>query len=197
MQFGKLMQPYRLKGLRLRNRIVMPPMLSRLALPDGIVSQKLIDYYAERAKGETGLIIVEYSYIDELESKANPAQLGCYDDKLIPGLGDLAEAIQEWGTRAVLQICHAGRCTSARTIRRQPIAPSAIPGPTGEMAREMSVAEIEAVVKAFAEAAHRAKNVGFDGVELHATHGYLMALLSKLAGNHRDTPCNIAAFWTG
>ena len=76
MQFEKLMQPFQLKNLQLRNRIVMSPMLSRLCLPNGVVSQKLIDYYAERAKGGVGLIIVEYSYIDELESKAEVHRVG-------------------------------------------------------------------------------------------------------------------------
>lgn len=187
MQFEKLMQPFQLKNLNLRNRIVMAPMHSRLCLPNGVVSQHLIDYYAERAKGGAGLIIVEYSYIDELESKANPAQLGVYDDQLIPGLGDLAEAIQEWGARAILQICHAGRNTSVGIMGRQPIAPSAVASPRGEMAREMSVAEIDAVIDAFAEAARRVKVAGFDGVELHATHGYLMAqFLSPFTNRRTD-----------
>ncbi len=95
MKYANLMQTFRLKNLELRNRIFMAPMLSRLCDPDGIVSQKLIDYYTERAKGRTGLIIVEYCYIDEKESKANQGQLGAYSDQLIAGLGDLAEAIQE------------------------------------------------------------------------------------------------------
>jgi 2,4-dienoyl-CoA reductase-like NADH-dependent reductase (Old Yellow Enzyme family)/NADPH-dependent 2,4-dienoyl-CoA reductase/sulfur reductase-like enzyme len=179
------MQPFQLKNLQLRNRVVMAPMLSRLSNPNGVVSQKQIDYYAERAKGGAGLIIVEYSYIDELESKAHPAQLGVYDDQLIPGLGDLTEAIQERGAKVVLQICHAGRSTSSRFMGRQPIAPSAVPGPTGEMAREMSVAEIDAVIAAFAEAARRAKLAGFDGVELHSTHGYLMAQFMSPYTNRR------------
>jgi 2,4-dienoyl-CoA reductase-like NADH-dependent reductase (Old Yellow Enzyme family) len=71
MEFARLMQPFHLKNLLLRNRIVMAPMLSRLCAPDGIVSQKLIDYHAERARGGAGLIIVEYCYIDDQESKAN------------------------------------------------------------------------------------------------------------------------------
>ena len=175
MDFPNLMGPFGLKNLTLRNRIVMAPMLSRLCDPDGIVSPKLIDYYAERAMGGVGLIIVEYCYIDEKESKANQGQLGVYSDQLIAGLGDLAEAIQEWGAKAVLQVCHAGRCTSARYMGRQPVAPSAMPSYTGEMAREMTREEIEAIMDSFAEAARRAKTAGFDGVELHGTHGYLMA----------------------
>src|SRR4030042_2010153 len=139
METMKLMQPLRLKGVELRNRIVMAPMLSRLCNPDGVVSQKLIDYYAERARGGVGLVIVEYCYIDERESKANQGQLGAYSDQLIAGLGDLAEAIQEWGAKAILQLCHAGRSTSSKHMGRQPIAPSPMPNSTGEMAREMTI----------------------------------------------------------
>ena len=185
MEFTKLMQSFRLKNVELRNRIVMAPMLSRLCYPNGVVSPKLIDYYTERAKGGVGLIIVEYCYIDGKESKANPGQLGAYDDQLIAGLGDLAEAIQEWGAKAILQICHAGRCTSARIMGRQPIAPSSMPSYTGEMAREMTLEEIEGAIESFAEAARRAKIAGFDGVELHGTHGYLLAQFLSPYTNRR------------
>lgn len=185
MQITRLMQPFRLKNITLRNRIVMAPMLSRLCDPDGIVSQKLIDYYAERARGGAGLIIVEYCYIDDKESKANQGQLGVYSDQLIAGLGDLAEAIQEWGARAILQICHAGRSTSSKYMGRQPVAPSPMPSYTGEMAREMTLEEVEAAIESFAEAARRAKIAGFDGVELHGTHGYLMAQFFSPYTNRR------------
>jgi len=185
MKIAKLLEPFRLKNVEIGNRFVMPPMLSRLCHPDGIVSQKLIDYYVQRAKGGVGLIIVEYCYIDEKESKANQGQLGVYSDQLIAGLGDLAEAIQEWGTKVILQICHAGRCTSAKFMGRQPIAPSAMPSPTGEMAREMTLEEVGATIESFAEAARRAKTAGFDGVELHGTHGYLMAQFLSPYTNRR------------
>lgn len=185
MKTSLLMQPFSLKNLQLRNRIVMAPMLSRLCNPDGIVSQQLIDYYVERAKGGVGLIIVEYCYIDKKESKASQGQLGVYDDQLIAGLGDLAEAIQECGARVILQVCHAGRSTSKKCMGLQPIAPSAMPSYTGEMAREMSLDEIEATIQAFADAAHRAKTAGFDGVELHGTHGYLLAQFLSPYTNRR------------
>lgn len=185
MEFEKLTQPFRLKNLDLRNRIVMAPMLSRLCDPGGVVSPKLIDYYAERAKGGAGLLIVEYCYIDEKESKANQGQLGVYSDQLLAGLGDLAEAIHEWGAKTVLQICHAGRCTSRKYMGRQPMAPSPVPSYTGEMAREMTPEDIEGVIEAFAEAARRAKFAGFDGVELHGTHGYLMAQFLSPYTNRR------------
>jgi len=130
-------------------------MNSRLYLPPGIVSEKLIEYYAERAKGGVGLVTVEFSYIDERESRATRAQLGVYSDQLIPGLGELAEAIQEWGAKAILQISHAGRCSSVKITGRQPIAPSPVPSPTGEMARAMTFEEIELTMESYAEAAHR------------------------------------------
>ena len=185
MKFTHLMEPFRLKNITLDNRIVMAPMLSRLCDPDGIVSQKLIDYYAERARGGVGLVIVEYCYTDTKESKANQGQLGVYSDQLIAGLGDLAEAIQEWGARAILQICHGGRSTSSKYMGRQPIAPSPVPSYTGEMAREMTLEEIEAAIESFAEAARRAKWAGFDGVELHGTHGYLLAQFLSPYTNRR------------
>jgi len=185
MELAKLMQPFRLKNLQLRNCIVMAPMLSRLCDPDGIVSPKVIDYYAERARGGVAMVIVEYCYIDKKESKASHGQLGVYDDQLIAGLGDLAEVIQEWGVKAILQISHAGRCTSAQIMGYQPIAPSPMPSYTGEMAREMTLEEVEATIESYAEAARRAKTAGFDGVELHGAHGYLMAKFLSPYTNHR------------
>ncbi len=188
MESTKLIaQPFRLKNLELRNRMVMAPMMSRLSNPDGVVSQKLLDYYRERAKGGSGLITIEYCYIDKKESKAHFNQLGAYDDQLLTGLGDLAEVVQEWGARVILQICHAGRCTSEKVMGYQPIAPSAMPSPMGEMAREMTLKEIGAIMESFAETARRAKAAGFDGVELHGTHGYLMSqFLSPYVNRRTD-----------
>jgi len=181
-----LMSPYRLGKLELRNRLVMAPMLSRLCDQHGGVTQKLIDYYAARAAGGVGLIIVEYSYIDDEYSHAFIGQLGVYEDALVPALGDLAEAIHEWGAKALLQINHAGRCTSSHIIGRQPIAPSAGWNLAGtEMTREMTQEEIEKIKEAYAEAAYRAKLAGFDGIELHGTHGYLLAQFYSPRFNRR------------
>lgn len=170
-----LMSTCQLGKLELRNRLVMAPMLSRLCDLDGAVSQKLIDYYAARARGGVGAIIVEYAYVDREASQAHPQQLGVYEDQLVSGLGDLAEAIQECGAKAILQICHAGRSTSSQIIGRQPVSPSENSTLSGETAREMTVEEIDRVVEAFAMAANRAKLAGYDGVEIHGTHGYLLA----------------------
>lgn len=182
-----LTQHFLLKTMELRNRMVMAPMLSRLSDPGGIVSQKLIDYYVARAKGGVGLIIVESSNIDKKESKGHFNQLGVYDDQLIAGLGDLAEAIQEWGVKVILQINHSGRCASEKVVGSQPIAPSAMPSPTGEMPREMTLKEIQSTIESFGEAARRAKAAGFDGVELHGAHGYLLgSFLSPYTNRRTD-----------
>ncbi len=166
----------------------MPPLCSRLARPDGSVTQKMIDYYAERARGGVGLIIIEYAYIDEKESKAAICQLGVQNDHMITGLSDLAENIKAHGAAAVLQICHAGNQTTPAMMGKQPVAPSAVPCKfLGVTPRELSITEIGEIQEAFAESARRAKQAGIDGVELHGAHGYLMdQFLSPLTNQRSD-----------
>jgi len=185
---AKLLEPIQVGTMSLRNRTVMPPMCSRLAAPDGSVTQRMIDYYVARARGGVGMIVVEYSYIDGKESKAAVCQLGVHSEHMIPGLNELAEAIQAHGAKAVLQICHGGRQTAAAFMGKQPVAPSAIACKfVGVMPRELTLAEIEEIQDAFAEAARRAKQAGFDGVELHGTHGYLMCqFLSPYTNKRTD-----------
>ncbi|MFX0198855.1 MAG: FAD-dependent oxidoreductase [Candidatus Hodarchaeota archaeon] len=186
-KFMHLFEPLQLKKVSLRNRIVMPPMASRLALPNGIVSESLIDYYEERAKGGVGLIIVEYSYIDEKASQALPGQLGIYDEKLIPLLNELVERIKAHGAKIALQINHAGRSTSKTIIGRIPLAPSALTVARGdEMTKELSIEEIEEIIEAYGEAARRTKAAGFDLVEIHGAHGYLICQFLSPFTNRRS-----------
>ena len=180
----KLLEPIKVGTISLRNRIVMAPMLTCLAAPDGSVTTEAIEYYSERAKGGVGAIITEFSYVDDEESKVREHQLGVYSDHLIPGIGKLAEAIKNNGARAIFQICHAGRQTSKSVMGRRPVAPSAIPY-YGEMPRELTIAEIEEIQTAFAEAASRAKQGGFDGVEVHGCHGYLISQFVSPYSNKR------------
>jgi len=168
--------------------MVMPPMEARLNRPDGSVAKPMIDYYAERAKGGVGAIIIQNTHIDDKLSKSSLSQLGIYSDHLIAGLSDLAEAIKAYGAAILLQIGHGGRQCVPEATGRQPIAPSAIPCKTVRvMPREITLAEIEEVQDAFAEAARRAKQAGFDGVEIHGAHGYLMcSFLSPYTNKRRD-----------
>ena len=169
-----LLEPLTVKGMEVRNRLVMPPMATNFASEDGAVTKQTTNYYRERAKGGTALIIAEMSYVHP-SGKAFPCMLGVYNDRLLPGLNELAEAIKSYGACAALQIGHAGRQTRSAISGHRILAPSAIPSKgTAEVPKEMSIEEIQEIIRAFGAAASRAKSAGFDAVELHGTHGYLL-----------------------
>lgn len=182
-----LLEQLVVKGMELRNRLVMPPMVTNFASEDGAVTKKMIDYYSERARGGTALIIVEMSY-PHPTGKGFPCMLGVYSDAFIPGLNELAEAIQSCGAYAALQIGHAGRQTRSDISGHGILAPSAIPSKgTVEVPKEMSIEEIREIIHAFGTAALRAKRAGFDAVELHGTHGYLLnGFLSPYTNKRTD-----------
>jgi 2,4-dienoyl-CoA reductase-like NADH-dependent reductase (Old Yellow Enzyme family)/thioredoxin reductase len=170
----KIWDPVQIGAIRIKNRIAMAPMCTRLANPDGSVSPRLIEYYEARAAGGAGMVIVEYTYIDDVASKAAICQLGVYNDNLIPGLNELAERIQFYDAKVLLQISHAGGQSPSHLIGRRPLAPSPIISKFGEMPSELTTDQIQTIIKSFGEAALRAKKAGFDGVELHGVHGYLI-----------------------
>lgn len=169
----------------LRNRIVMPAMRTAFATPNSVVTKRMIDYYAERAKGGVGLITVEHAHINDGESRSGICQLGVYSDHLIPGLNELAEAIKAHGAKAVLQINHAGGQTSPEIAKKEPVAPSAIPY-RASMPRELMLKEIKQIIKEFGNAARRAETAGFDGVEIHGAHGYLLCEFQSPYTNKRN-----------
>lgn len=187
--YNKLFEPGMIGKMRIRNRIISSPMERNYANRDGSVSQLYIDHLAAKAKGGVGLIITEATYVDPL-CKGRDYELGVYDDNLIPGLRRLGEAVHTHGARIGLELVHGGRnCLSTITCV-QPFAPSPVmvdlPG-YQEMPREMTVAEIKAVVGQFANAARRAKEAGLDMIELHGAHGYLLAaFLSNYANKRTD-----------
>jgi len=184
---NKLFEPINIGTVEVRNRLVIPAMATNYADSSGFVTQRLIDYYVERAKNNVGLIIIEETCI-ALGGKIIVNQLGVYDDAFIPGLRKLAEAIGETGTRCFLQLHHGGRRAQSKINNGlQPIAPSAIPHRTGEMPHELTLEEIDNLIEAYAQGARRAKEAGFDGVEGHFAHGYLVAqFLSPLTNKRTD-----------
>jgi len=186
-ELKSLFKPLTVKNLKLRNRIVMPPMGTNFATENGDVTERMINYYAERAKGGAGLIIVEITGIDPT-AKCVPNELMADTDERIPGLRRLAKAIKSHGARAALQIHHGGRRNPPDVIRTQPVAPSIVPVLPGALEpRELSVDEIEYFMKKYVEAAVRAKKAGFDAVELHCAHGYLIdQFLSPLTNRRSD-----------
>ena len=181
-----LFESIEIKGLSLKNRLVMPPMGTRMATEDGKVNDRHIKHYTDRAKGGVGLIIVEHTYISE-DGKMSPGQLGLYDDKLVPSLKRLVEAIHAEGTRVVIQLTHAGAKALRDITGKQPVGAWNIIPPNGsEVPIPLSVPEIKMTIAKFGEAAHRAMEAGFDSVELHGAHGYLLSQFLSPYTNRRD-----------
>ena len=155
-------------------------MQTSLATTEGAVTEKLIEHYTHRSRA-LGLLIVEHSYVS-LDGRISERQLGIYDDSLVLGLETLSSNVHATGTPIVIQINHAGRIASEETTGTKPVAPS----PNGN-ARELQVQEIEALTEAFAKAAERAMKAGFDGVEVHGAHGFLLnQFFSPLVNRRRD-----------
>ncbi|RLI33825.1 NADH oxidase, partial [Candidatus Bathyarchaeota archaeon] len=177
VKYPKLFEKGYIGKLELKNRIVRAPMLTDFANPDGSVNYRLVQHYKELARGGAALVIVEYTYIDEKASKSAPGQLAISRNDHIPGLAWLSDVIKENGARSCLQIVHAG---SQKFLREPPIkAPSRVPWE--ELYRmgipppeELTYEEIQEIIEAFGDAALRAKMAGFDMVEVHGAHGYLI-----------------------
>lgn len=180
-----LTSPFDIRSLHLKNRLVFPPMRSRKAALDGCVSDDIIKHYADRAEGP-GLVIIEHAYISD-DGRVSP-QLGINDDKFIPGLSRLVDAVHAKGAAIILQINHAGSVSTSEIIEQQPIGPSPIKQPkraTAEVPRELTIHEIQSIIDSFALAAVRAQKAGFDGVELHNAHGFLLSQFCSPLTNHR------------
>ena len=162
-----------------------------LAARDGTVTDRLERYYEERARGGAGLIIIEVAAVDHPRGRGMTRQIGISEDKFIPGLAELAEAIHLHGAKASIQLHHGGRIAAPfLSGGHEAVAPSTIPLIPKELgnARELTLPEIEALVQCFASAAaQRAKQAGIDGVEIHAGHGYLIEeFLSRSSNFRRD-----------
>ncbi|MGB9858626.1 MAG: NADH:flavin oxidoreductase, partial [Moorellaceae bacterium] len=186
-KFALLSGPIKIGRLELKNRMVMPPMVTNYAYTDGSVTPRLIAYHTERAKGGVGLIIVEATYVHP-SGKGFKNQLGIYSDRLLPGLRRLVDAVHAQGAKIAIQLYHGGRQTTSAVTGQPIVAPSALPCATiGEVPKELTKEEIASLVRAFAEAARRAKAAGFDAVEVHGAHGYLInEFLSPLANKRTD-----------
>ncbi len=180
-----LFDPISIKGLSLKNRLVMPPMATGMATEDGGVTGRHIKHYATRAKGGVGLIILEHTYVSE-DGKAHRGQTGLYDDRLIPGLKHLVEVIHAEGAKVIIQLTHAGAKASRIVTGKQPSGPSNIILPnSSEAPRSLTIPEIKTLIVRFGEAAHRAVEAGFDSVELHGAHGFLLCQFLSPYANQR------------
>ncbi len=187
--FPSIFKPIKIKAMELKNRIVMSPMATNLAGEYGEVTDDLIRYYQERAKGGVGLVIIENTNIDFPLGANGATQLRIDHDRYIPGLNKLVETIKKYGAKTCLQINHAGASTTKeRTETREIVGPSNIPSKNGgEVPRALSINEIYSIIDKFGKAAKRVYDAGFDAVEIHGGHSYLIAqFLSPLTNQRKD-----------
>ena len=186
---GNLFSPIRIGSMELKNRMAMAPMATDFANPDGTISERMIDYYEARARGGVGLIIMEVVTVDE-GSPYVPKTVALWDDRFIPSLRTLTDALHAHGTKVIPQISHPGPESLAPFFSgEQPVGPSpAICHATKQKCREITLAEIEQVIDQFGEAARRAREAGCDGMELHAAHSYMLvgSFLSPLRNRRTD-----------
>ncbi|MDW7738799.1 MAG: FAD-dependent oxidoreductase [Bacillota bacterium] len=181
----KLFEPIKIGNLELKNRIAMPA-IHHCYTPDGFVNDRLIKYYETRAHGGAGLITIGGCTIDMLGP--GPMMVGLHDDKFIEGLKNLTAAVRAGGAAVAAQLYQAGRYSHSMMSGNQPVAPSPIASRlTRETPREMSANDIETVIESFGEAARRAKESGFDAVEIIASAGYLICqFLSPITNERTD-----------
>jgi NADPH2 dehydrogenase len=174
----RLIDELKVKGLTLKCRIVMAPMATESATQEGAITEKLIEHYVKRSRS-LGLLIVEHSFIS-LQGKLSKNQLGIHNDCMIPGLKKLVQCVQSKGTPIVAQINHAGACSIAKITGTPPVGPSSTKG-----VHELSVSEIKELSYAFTLAAERAMIAGFDAVEIHGAHGFLLNQFFAQSTNKR------------
>lgn len=176
----RLFSPLKIKNMELKNRIVLPPMCMKMA-EDGFVNDFHIIHYTARAIGQMGLIIVEAAAVMD-NGQITKEDLGIWNDKFVPKLKELVDSVHAYDAKIGIQISHAGR--KARDTNNM-IAPSALSYGDYKTPREMTVKEIKEVVKAFGLAAKRAEEAGFDFLEIHAAHGYLINQFLSPISNER------------
>lgn len=183
---SKLFTPIKIGNLELKNRFMLAPMENGLADLGGEVNQRIIDFFVERAKNEVAIIISGSVGISP-EGRGLPTQLSIYDDKFIPGLKKMTDAVHEAGAKIGAQIYHAGRQASEAVTGIQPIAPSAIPCEIlGNNPREMTKEDIIEIKEKFKKAAERSIEAGFDLIEVHFAHGYLLHSFLSPHSNKRE-----------
>jgi 2,4-dienoyl-CoA reductase-like NADH-dependent reductase (Old Yellow Enzyme family) len=185
-----LLTAARIGAVEIPNRIVLPSMTTRAADAEGFVTEDTLAYYQARVDGGVGLITVEMAS-PEKAGRHRHRELGIYDDRFLPGLSSLVDMIHRGGAKASIQLGHGGGHTRRDICGEAPIAPSAVPHPVFEVTfetivpEEMTKARIDETKAAFVAAAQRAQRAGFDCVEIHAAHGYLISQFHNAFENRR------------
>lgn len=183
-----LYTPARIGRLLLKNRFIQSPMHSKFATEFGDVSDKLTDYLVKRARGGVSLIILENTAVDWNIGRAAGNPIRIDEDRFVAGLSDLTEAIHREGTLISTQLHHAGRQNPRGNTKEDvgPVGPSAVTSTAiGDEPRELTVAEIRGITQQFRDAARRSVMAGFDMIELHGSHGYLLTQFLSPQSNLR------------
>lgn len=182
---NKLFERSAINGMTLSNRFVRSATWEGMATESGECTPRLIDLLADLARGGVGLIISSHTFVSP-EGQAGPWQLGAYSDALTPGLEAMVNAVHQNGGKIALQLAHAGFFAREELTGQTPLAPSNVEGFFKSARPEMTAEDIQGVVKAFAAAAARAKAAGFDGIQIHSAHGYLLSQFLSPAFNQRN-----------
>lgn len=178
-------EPIEMNGMRLPNRFVRSATYEGLAAEDGRVTDALLALYGELARGDIGLTVVGYAFVQP-NGKGAPGMLGISSDDHVEGLRQLTQTAHEHGAKIASQIVHCGSQTFPELIVGPPVAPSAVPTRKfGATPRELTSSEIEEIVEDFGRAAFRAKTAGFDAVQIHCAHGYLLNQFLARNSNRR------------
>jgi 2,4-dienoyl-CoA reductase-like NADH-dependent reductase (Old Yellow Enzyme family) len=180
-----LFQPWTLNNLSIPNRFVRSATWEGQATDTGLVTPKLISTMTELAEGGLGLIITGHAFVSP-EGQAGPWQLGVCSDECLPGLQQMAQAVHDRGGRIVMQLAHAGNFTAEKLTGSPPLVVSDFEGLADTPRREATLDDIRGLVQSFARAAERARQTGFDGVQIHSAHGYLLSQFLSPAFNKRS-----------
>ena len=181
---SRLFEQTEIKGMKLANRFVRSATWEGMATQEGAVTPRLVDLMSELAAGGVGLIISSHAYVRK-DGQAGIFQLGIYEDSLVGGLETMTRAVHSQKGKIVAQLAHAGLFGNTRLSGEPPVAVSALEGYAQPPRKVMDKKDIQALVEAFRRAAGRAKDAGFDGVQLHAAHGYLLNQFLSPAFNRR------------
>jgi 2,4-dienoyl-CoA reductase-like NADH-dependent reductase (Old Yellow Enzyme family) len=180
-----LFTPLAVGPISVPNRFVRSATHDYMADDEGYVTERQVELYRRLADGEVGLIITGHAFVQP-SGKASPRQTAVFDDRFIAGLSRIPAAVRAYPSRVFLQIAHAGRQTKPRLCGCVPVSPSAVYDPVSKvMPRELPGDEIRTLIADFAAAAGRARQAGFDGVQIHAAHGYLLSSFLSPHTNRR------------
>jgi 2,4-dienoyl-CoA reductase-like NADH-dependent reductase (Old Yellow Enzyme family) len=178
-------EPGAINGMILKNRFVCGAIWNGMAEKDGSCSEKMIDLVAKPARGNAGLVISGAVFVTS-DGHVFLGQAGIHSDALLPGLTAMTQAVHEPGGRIVAQLFHGGIFSNPEYTGQEALGPSALNTDNGPLGKQMTTEQIQRVVVAFGEAAARAKRAGFDGVEVHTAHGFLLSQYLSPFFNHRD-----------